>query len=228
MFKKPAPPGKENVVAPRPRLGLSSLQHSAKMKVENDIESAGASLKVLSVENSRKKVTPSTIAVNKPKAGTMNGISSQPTHSTVRSAQETKSAMNNAGTKVNGARTEPATTTNSKSGVLRKDPGGSKSSADKVNVTNVVESKSQTSNTDEHEQKAAVGAENGDSKKADLVEAPQNGDKPTTIKKMGSWELSNFDIGRPLGRGKIEIYNIVIIFLCIHDILTLTMALSYR
>lgn len=30
----------------------------------------------------------------------------------------------------------------------------------------------------------------------------QNGDEPSTIKK--TWELSNFDIGRPLGRGKLS------------------------
>lgn len=60
MFRKPALPAtgnKENgnVMAPRPRLGMSSLMHhTAAKQVDKDLESAGASLKVLTVENSRQ------------------------------------------------------------------------------------------------------------------------------------------------------------------------------
>lgn len=69
MFKKPSQPapGKENVIASsRPRLGLSSLIKHAKGKVENDIESAGASLKVLSVENSRQQTPPNAASATNP------------------------------------------------------------------------------------------------------------------------------------------------------------------
>lgn len=200
MFKKPAPPGKENVVAPRPRLGLSSLQHSAKMKVENDIESAGASLKVLSVENSRQKVTSLTSAANK------GAIVSHSSQSTVRSSQMPKS------TATNGvSRTDQQAKANPKSAAPMKNThNGIASNGDKSKMTNEVKSKPQAPNTVEHEPKAETNRENAVAKTADDTGAQQNGENPTTIKKTGSWELSNFDIGRPLGRGKHIISGIFI------------------
>lgn len=194
MFKKPALPGKENAVAPRPRLGLSSLQHSAKMKVENDIESAGASLKVLSVENSRQKVTSTTAAgVNKPAPCAM--VSSQPAHSAARSTHVTKSAPTHAATKVNGP-TNTATI-NSKNGVPRKGPESNVTANATANATNAAEPELLSAKA--VELKPETAAENGDAKKTDEAAAQQTEDK--AIKKAGSWELSNFDIGRPLGRG---------------------------
>lgn len=91
MFKKPTPPalGKENVGSSRPRLGLSSLiQHSSKKKVENDIESAGASLKVLSVENTKQRISPNDSA---PSNKARNGLvsSSKPSQTATRAASVT-------------------------------------------------------------------------------------------------------------------------------------------
>lgn len=208
MFKKPAPPGKENAVAPRPRLGLSSLHHSAKMKVENDIESAGASLKVLSVENSRQKVTTSsTSTVNK---GAI--VSSHSSHSTVRSAQIAKT------TTTHDSRTEQQAKSYAKSAVsLKTSQSGIASNANKLNADqsktiNDVKPKPQAPNVVDVEQKAGVSIENADTKTTDDTSTQQHGDKPATIKKTGSWELSNFDIGRPLGRGKFKIYKIQLFF----------------
>lgn len=199
MFKKPVPPGKENAAAPRPRLGLSSLQHSAKMKVESEIESAGASLKVLSVENSREKVTSSTTVVHK--AGT------QPSQSTARSAQNPKSTTANGAAKTNGPRMD------THNGVLRKNTdtisasNGQKAvKAEKGIAAN--EAKPKALPPPENDQKAGASNENVDGKSLNGIATQQNGDRPANVKK--TWELSNFDIGRPLGRGKFEICRIFI------------------
>lgn len=206
MFKKPTLPGKENVVAARPRLGLSSLQHSAKMKVENDIESAGASLKVLSVENSRQKVTSTTATIGKPKIGSMANA-------------KTTTTTTNGAIKVNGPRVETLARSDSKSGLLRKDQGNCVASiakiepkrdgtADKTEATNETQSKPQavtsTAAPTTVDPKTGNDQENSNNKQTDSTAAQQTSEKPQTIKKMGSWELSNFDIGRPLGRGKLK------------------------
>lgn len=220
MFKKPTPPasGKENLMAPRPRLGLSSLQHSSKMKVENDIESAGASLKVLSVENSRPKVT-STATVNKAKNDVVS--SSQSARTAVRPAVVASKHMVNGGTKVNGpnlaVKTETTMKVEQKNGVLRKEHDGHsqmskgamkneaaamKSSADKgkspVNGSNFkspphAEPPKSIDECGENKKNEATASGNG---------APSGGSNDKPMKKSGAWELSNFDIGRPLGRGK--------------------------
>lgn len=191
MFKKPAPPGKENAAATRPRLGLSSLQHTAKMKVESEIESAGASLKVLSVENTRQKVTSSTTAVQH--KGSIQSF--QPT---ARSTLKPTPASG--ATKTNGPRMD------TQNGVLRKnaDNGGVVSNGqkvvnvEKVKVTN--EAKPKPQSNVEHEQKAGASNENANAKSADGTATQQNGEKSTNARK--TWELTNFDIGRPLGRGE--------------------------
>lgn len=217
MFKKPTPPasGKENVVAPRPRLGLSSLQHSSKLKVENDIESAGASLKVLSVENTRPKVT-STVTVNKVK----NDVVTQSTRSVIRSGAVAPKHMINGGTKVNGPTTamksETTAKIDNKNGLLRKeqvDHGHNskvatkneaaelKPSVDKIKPDVNVQDVKSPPNSDPT--KAIGGSETKKNEATTSTNGATNdksNEKP--MKKSGAWELSNFDIGRPLGRGK--------------------------
>lgn len=110
MFKKPTStaPGKENIGAPRPRLGLSSLiQHSSKKKVESDIESAGASLKVLSVENPKQKISPVDLQTQKIKSGVVSH--SKPSQPVARTASVTHQSANggNERPKINDIKTEP-------------------------------------------------------------------------------------------------------------------------
>lgn len=212
MFKKPAAPasGKENVIAPRPRLGLSSLQHSSKTKVENDIESAGASLKVLSVENARSRTAPHG-AVNRAKNEVIS--SSQSARSAVRPVIAPKPM--NAPTRMNA----PSTTTNNEAahenGVLRKEYNGQQSkvamknegAAMKLNADKYkheVNGKGAKSPPNSEQRESKPIAESSDAKKNEATDSA-NGAKPNEnpqIKKSGSWELTNFDIGRPLGRGK--------------------------
>lgn len=185
MFKKPVPVGKENSAAPRPRLGLSSLQHTAKIKVESEIESAGASLKVLSVENSREKVTSSSTTA-------ANRGSTQPAQSTARSTNP----------KSNTTTTGAAKATHN--GVLRKNadtisaPNGQQKvvKAEKQIAAN--EAKPKPPSPAEH-----INGQNAGARNVNADGKPVNGtatqQQQSTIKK--SWELSNFDIGRPLGRG---------------------------
>lgn len=213
MFKKPTLPasGKENVIAPRPRLGLSSLQHSSKNKVENDIESAGASLKVLSVENSRSKTAPN---VNKAKNDVVS--SSQSARSAVRPAVAPKPMMNGP-TKVNGSSTITKNEETHKNGVLRKeyDFHGQQSRAAMKNEAAAIKPNADRykHDVDGHDTKTPPNseqceskptAERSDGKKneaTDSANGVKSNEKPP-IKKSGSWELTNFDIGRPLGRGK--------------------------
>lgn len=109
MFKKPTStaPGKENIGAPRPRLGLSSLiQHSSKKKVESDIESAGASLKVLSVENPKQKISPVDSVSQKIKSGVVPYSKPSPV---TRTASVTHHSAIGGGerAKINDIKTEP-------------------------------------------------------------------------------------------------------------------------
>lgn len=198
MFKKPATTvtGKENVIAPKPRLGLSSLlQHSSK-KVENDIESAGASMKVLSVENSRQKVTSSTIAVNKAKSG-VGVTGSQSARSNGWPAPSTNH-LSNAGAKVNGANSMVKSEQKNDADdqqrkvAIKKVDGAIKSSVDK--------DKPDTNGHHEHEQKSSP--QNGEVGTNGASAAKSLKDNDPGAKKSKPWELANFDIGRPLGRGK--------------------------
>lgn len=196
MIKKPVPPGKENAAAPRPRLGLSSLQHTAKAKVESEIESAGASLKVLSVENSREKVTSSTTVANK----------GAPSQSTAHSAPNARSTTTHAAAKPIGPRVD------THNGVLRKNADSADASTGQQNGQKVlkaekiptIEAKPKPQSPIEPVQNPAAVAANADVKVVNgTAVTQQNGHQPANAKK--TWELSNFDIGRPLGRGKYEI-----------------------
>lgn len=221
MFKKPTPPpcGKENVATTRPpRLGLSSLiQHSSKVKVDSDIESAGASLKVLSVENPRK-AQPNSTAMNK---AVKSGLSSVQPHSAGRSApgvghstatNHLKAAVNGESnghdikstikvesiTKTIGVMRQPADSTmakpvtkNEAAVVVKQKLNGAETNAATVDAKSQPNAAEQKPNT-EAKTNGTADAANGASS------TDGNGGK----KKAGAWELSNFDIGRPLGRGK--------------------------
>lgn len=228
MFKKPTPPasGKENVMtSSRPRLGLSSLiQHSSKVKVESDIELAGASFKGLSVENPRK-ISPNTGAVNKAKSG----ISSTQSHSTNRTgpvasgtaSNHLKSTMNGetkgydfkSATKIeSNAKTigvmrqkeadamKPVTTKHEAAAALKqRAEHGIKTEQAQINdKKSPPNSTGHTTNSEEHSARA-----HGTSEMASGMGGTENANEGSSgKKKAGAWELSNFDIGRPLGRGK--------------------------
>lgn len=194
MFKKPTQPapGKENV--PRPRLGLSSLtQHHSKDRVEHDIESAGASLKVLSVENPRQKVSHNTV-----NAGTW-------TASAIQSVHHLKSVvkLDSKGQEVKAiVKMDSHSKQEHKIGIVRQTAVESSKSNEVVatkSKTDVTKSKSPSDGSSQE----IAGAVNANVKTSESLE-PANGAKPNEAakKKSGAWELSNFDIGRPLGRGK--------------------------
>lgn len=199
MLKKPttALAGKENVGTGRPRLGLSSLKQSVAKNVEKEIESAGASLKVLKVENGWQKSASATTTATTADTRKMPVSQAPPS----RSGPVTKSTATDKVSPVNGVRTEikreptkngssdaPAsapTATTTKSAISDKQVN---SSSDDRKATD------NTSNKTNNVQKADDPAKllNGDAKPGEMGET----------KKRSSWELSNFDIGRPLGRGK--------------------------
>lgn len=180
---------KEIATAPRPCLGLSSLQHTAETKIESEIgiESAGASLKVLIVENSREKVTSSTTAVN--------NASTQPSQSTACSVPNSKST------------TAIGAVKRTHNGVPRKNAdrigatnGQKVMKAKKQKMTNEEKPKPQSST--ENSQNFAASNANVDAKSGNgTVATQQNGDKPSANKK--EWKLANLDINRRLlGDGK--------------------------
>lgn len=202
MFKKPTPPGpgKENVnSSSRPRLGLSSLmQHSSKAKVENDIELAGASLKLLSVDN-----RPTTAIMNKAKS-TVSTTQSHSVHAP-NVVKHMKNAVNS-DTKGNDskstARVDSHTKSEQKVGVMRQkefEPKSDGAILKKKTETNVL-----SPPNSEQQQPQHPIAVNNDAKKNGTPEEANSArpNETTNKKKSGAWELSNFDIGRPLGRGK--------------------------
>lgn len=175
--------GKENVVAPRPRLGLSSLKHNnPKMKsVDKDIESAGASLKVLNVENTRR------ISPNDSKPVVKSNKSSSP-HDMASNVQSGRSTEFKQEQNTGADYVELST----KLVVKEKDKPVAKISP----VENATKS---TKPLPSDVQKNFV--KNLEVKESSVAEstAPIKSDYE---KKVSLWELSNFDIGRPLGRGK--------------------------
>ncbi|XP_055310282.1 aurora kinase C [Sitodiplosis mosellana] len=211
MFKKPTSParGKENVATSRPRLGLSSLiQQSSKVKVDSDIESAGASFKGLSVENPRK-ISPNSAAMNKAKSG---HSSAQSSHSAGRSVPGASTAANHLKSAANADSNSYDLKSTTKMESSGKPIGVMRQQGDSVKPVT------------KHDTAAAV-KQKVDGTKANTAKSPPNAieQKPSTDaktngttdgangassteaagkKKAGAWELSNFDIGRPLGRGK--------------------------
>lgn len=215
MLKKPTPPpcGKENVAATRPpRLGLSSLiQHSSKVKVDSDIESAGASLKVLSVENPRKPHPNSTTMNNAVKSGLSNGTQS---HSAGRSVHGVghSTATNHLKPAVNGeskghdikstAKVESSTRP---IGVLRQPADSTVTKSDAVLAAKQKVEGAATANDSKSPPNATDQKPNAEAKTngtTDAANGTSSADASGGKKKAGAWQLSNFDIGRPLGRGK--------------------------
>lgn len=211
MFKKPTPPasGKENVILSKPRLGLSSLIHQ-KAKVENDIELAGASFKDLSVENSRK-ISPNTAATNKTKSGHSNTQSHSVWSAPLATSNHQKSAMNG-DSKCNDFKSSVKIESIAKPvGVMRQKEGDSVKTVTKhgavvlkqradgikgdanIEDTKLLPNLEQKPSAENHATKT-----NGTSDASNGISSNENEGK----KKTGAWELSNFDIGRPLGRGK--------------------------
>lgn len=204
MFKKPSPttgPGKENKIAPRPRLGLSSLMHNSKAKtVEKDIESAGASLKVLKVENARTKPVPVDTKPSNRNNKISNSVPSTdaiargkfnikgPTKQTTQKTNKTHKLTAKVDPKIKNsssndiekpiAKVLPVDTTT-------KAKQDSHSEVEKKNFVKSLEVK-----------ESSVTEANNDSN------GNNGGGGTINHKKVSPWELSNFDIGRPLGRGK--------------------------
>lgn len=194
MFKKPSQPapGKENVIASsRPRLGLSSLIHP-KGKVENDIESAGASLKVLSVENSRQQISPNAVSANKPTVSNSRSATATNPANHLQSAPKTASK----GVDIKSSNMKPE----QRVGIARQtsiDSTKSNEAAAMKPKFDATKAKSPTNGS-------SLEASSSESAKTAKSPEPTNGAKPNdgAKKKSGTWELANFDIGRPLGRGK--------------------------
>lgn len=171
MLKKPTI-GKENVGNGRPRLGLSSLvtSHSA-AKVEKDIESAGASLKVLKVENELQKSSKATAI----KSDTRK----MPSSAHPVKLPSTKHSSTDKMGPVNGHQTNGTAE-------LGKTNGTTKSVM-----------------SDKHVNSATASHTNGNAIDTNMANGKADGDRMHEMKKKATpWELSNFDIGRPLGRGK--------------------------
>ncbi|XP_031626219.1 serine/threonine-protein kinase Aurora-2 [Contarinia nasturtii] len=193
MFKKPPPPapGKENVIASsRPRLGVSSyIQQSSKVKVESDIESAGLSMQGLSVEN--RKIPPNS-------ASTMNKaiVSSTKSQSTVRSVPVTN-ATNHLSS---GHGLKLTVKSEQKPGVMRQNEADTATKQTTVLRSKADAIKQETSAKSQIAQNSS--AEKNDGKHSEIDAAIGAKSNQDTTKKKGAWELSNFDIGRPLGRGK--------------------------
>lgn len=170
MLRKGPMVGKENA---RPRLGLSSLMHQqagTKNMVDKDVERAGASLKVLHVENSKDK---------QPINPASNSMPRQATDARPPIGGQRKIAMTKPG--VQQTTETPTVSENFKLPTI----------VEKTDDKAVIKSAEATKN-DRNGSDATKSVTNTVSKNAAEM----------TEKKVLPWHLSNFDIGRPLGRGK--------------------------
>lgn len=173
MFRNGPVVGKENA---RPRLGLSSLLHQQavpKKMVDKDVERAGASLKVLKVENAKEK------------------------------------PQNNGQTAAHGV-ARPTTSTRpptggNRMGAIAKTVAQPKPTDKPAEPNAVSEKVMKSTKTDEKTDEKPVMRNEDGSKNQKNGPATTNGSDPSngaTGTKVSPWHLSNFDIGRPLGRGK--------------------------
>lgn len=198
MYKKPV--GKENAMN-RPRLGLSSLMHASAKQIDKDLEMAGASLKVLKVENAKEKPIakpPTALAtskVNKASGPLIKAV--QPTVKRPPTAVEPKAKV--------GAEKVVCSTAASGSGQVEAEATSPKTENEAAAVinngdkaTDVVGDRKEVPDKAEAGEKSNKKAEALDKFDGGDVQAP--GEKAE--KKELPWHLSNFDIGRPLGRGK--------------------------
>lgn len=191
MFGKPTRPvsGKENVIVPRPRLGLSSLQHSSKMNAKNDDKPVGSSFNVLGIENTRPKVT-STASIIK------NGVvpSSQSARSLVRPVAVAPKNVVKCGTRVNSqtaaVKTETSVEVEQRHGILRKEHDGYRQNSSAIMRNGAAAKPS----------RIITVVKSQDAKIPPHYVPPKPMEKPA--RKTNTWEVSNFDLGRELGRGR--------------------------
>lgn len=214
MFKKPSSTasGKENVIA-RPRLGLSSLMHNPNAKkVDKDIESAGASFKVLKVENSRQEKAPTATSTS----AKANKVQNHP----LASSSKTTIASNtnrNVGSKLDRGENHAAwhNKVDKTKNVIDAEKYGKKIETTTHSVMNDNDSIDTKKSTDENvttndnKRNVDIGFginsnDNFESNKTKEKDASSKSKLSETedTKKQSPWDLTNFDIGRPLGRGK--------------------------
>lgn len=236
MNKKPT--GKENMIN-RPRLGCSSLMHSAtathgqlaaakqqQQIVEKEIENAGASLIVLKVENSKEiAIDSSAIRSNKVNAiGSTNGSSKTSSAPTVnrRDARtatiDSKKKYETVLESNDRAKTENKTVINKKSELVAAKVATKMQSDIHTQNAKDLKTESKTAETVSKMTKsgsivANSNKETPDGGQPDVQKPTENGQpqpdgqRPTENgqpqpEEKKEWQLSDFDIGRPLGRGK--------------------------
>lgn len=178
MHRKGPIAGKEN----RPRIGVSSLlhqQHAVQSKVvDKEIERAGATLKVLKVENN--KVNPMDAQMLPRTAGNRKDI-------------QTHTELNKIASNVKVTATAivaPTMVKTENSNVASGERIAAKSAATVSNQQAKLDNKTESEPVIRQIDGLAAGrSDNG---------IAASGDN----KKVSPWHLSNFDIGRPLGRGK--------------------------
>lgn len=205
MFKKPTATGKENMNN-RPRLGVSSYgAHSQKAPIpakqmDKEIEKAGASLKVLKVENCKDKaLTANTIALTNNKFNKLNGdlkpiVVNQ---NDVKSGKRNLLAVKIEPTHPIKVEKNPLEPVESKQ-TIKTEPVEVPVKAENIQIKS--------------EEKTDVSQTNGAQPPTkqpddDLVKSEKQSQLEPISAKNGTkkdapWHLSNFDIGRPLGRGK--------------------------
>lgn len=226
--------GKENMVN-RPRLGCSSLTHSAatthsqlaaakqqQQVVEKEIEMAGATLKVLKVENSKENPT-ATSSMRSVKAN-VNGLSNgsnKVTNTAIANRPDTNAIAIDSKKKCETVlktndkpKTDAKTVINAKTELIAAKGATTAKANDAIAAINTY-----SNNTNIKADNKIVGPESlatfkGSNKVNENKEAPaaivqrSNGQsqllqqQQPQNKKESPWQLSNFDIGRPLGRGK--------------------------
>lgn len=246
MYKKPS--GKENMMN-RPRLGCSSLIHSAaatthgpaaattkhqqqQQIVEKEIEMAGASLKVLKVENMKVDVSK-----DKPVAATTirslkaNTIGSSTANSKVRSSTSTNrpesKAIHVETKKRIDATTADKLKTDAKTVVCSKAQSAAGPAMKTTTVAAPTKPTEANAATNSNNNNINVKTNQKSVQPQSTVTAPNVNTEVTVIvgppstngslqqaqpglenseqheqKKESPWKLTNFDIGRPLGRGK--------------------------
>lgn len=173
MLRKGPVAGKENA---RPRLGLSSLMHQPSKTVDKELERAGATLKVLKVENSYDKHGELT-ASQQPHG---NGLRAPPIANT-KPISRTQPILK---TKTD----KPIDTIGTINPTKSQMKNDIKTDTTKPVINDTVNSK-RDGNT--------IAASASASNMAGYDQSMDPADK-----KVSPWHLSNFDIGRPLGRGK--------------------------
>lgn len=215
----------------RPRLGCSSLMHTAtsthgqlaaakhqQQVVEKEIEMAGASLKVLKVENSKEKPAAVASSIRSAKVnaiGSSNG-SSKTANAATQNRPESKATAIDSKKKCetlpktnDKPKTDAKTVINTKTestaakgATATKAIAATNNNNMKTNIKIVEPPTIQsvvTANDNKEAPAVVAQPSNGPSQHPQQQPQPQQHQQK---KKESPWQLSNFDIGRPLGRGK--------------------------